>query len=122
VVAGQRKADPDWAPDQGDIIYLDFDPQSGHEQAGRRPALVLSPRAYNDKASLALCCPLTTRIKGWPFEVNTETELAGAKGVVLADQVKALDWRARNGELAARAPKRVIAEVLAKLKVLLPGI
>lgn len=122
MVAGQRKADPDWAPDQGDLIYLDFDPQSGHEQAGRRPALVLSPRAYNGKASLALCCPLTTRIKGWPFEVDTDTELAGARGVVLADQIKALDWRARNGELAARAPKRVVAEVLAKLKVLLPGI
>ncbi|RPH35117.1 MAG: endoribonuclease MazF [Chloroflexi bacterium] len=122
MVAGRRQPDPDWSPDQGDIIYLDFDPQSGHEQAGRRPALVLSPRAYNSTASLALCCPLTTRVKGWPFEVDAETELAGAKGVVLADQVKALDWRARNADLAARAPKKVVAEVLAKLKVLLPGI
>jgi mRNA interferase MazF len=69
-----------------------------------------------------LCCTLTTRITGWPFEVDTETDLAGAKGVVLADQIKALDWRARNGELAARAPKKVVAEVLARLKVLLPGI
>jgi mRNA interferase MazF len=109
-------------PHQGDILYLDFDPQSGHEQAGRWPALVLSPRAYNSKASLALCCPLTTRVKGWPFEVATQTELAGAKGVMLADQLKALDWRAGNGELAARAPRKVVAEVLAKLKVLLPGI
>lgn len=122
MVAGRREPNPGWAPDQGDIIYLDFDPQSGHEQAGRRPALVLSPRAYNDKASLALCCPLTTRVKGWPFEVNAETELAGAKGVVLSDQIKALDWRARNGELTARAAKKVVAEVLARLKVLLPGI
>lgn len=122
VAAGRRQADPEWSPDQGDIIYLDFDPQSGHEQAGRRPALVLSPRAYNSAASLALCCPLTTRVKGWPFEVDAQTDLAGAKGVVLADQVKALDWRARNADLAAHAPKKVVAEVLAKLKVLLPGI
>ncbi len=121
-MAGRRPADPDWSPDQGDIVYLDFDPQSGHEQAGRRPALVLSPRAYNATANLALCCPLTTRVKGWPFEVDAETDLAGAKGVVLADQIKALDWRSRNADLAARAPKKVVAEVLAKLKVLLPGI
>jgi mRNA interferase MazF len=121
-MVSRRQADPEWWPDQGDIIYLDFDPQSGHEQAGRRPALVLSPRAYNSTASLALCCPLTTKIKGWPFEVDTETDLAGAKGVVLADQIKALDWRARNGELAARASKKVVADVLARLKVLLPGI
>ena len=121
-MVSRRQADPEWSPDQGDIIYLDFDPQSGHEQAGRRPALVLSPRAYNSTASLALCCPLTTKIKGWPFEVDTETDLAGAKGVVLADQIKALDWRARNGELAAPASKKVVADVLARLKVLLPGI
>ena len=121
-MVSRRQPDPEWSPDQGDIIYLDFDPQSGHEQAGRRPALVLSPRAYNSTASLALCCPLTTRIKGWPFEVDTETDLAGAKGVVLADQIKALDWRARNGALAARAAKKVVADVLARLKVLLPGI
>jgi mRNA interferase MazF len=117
-----RRPRAGWSPEQGDIVYLDFDPQSGHEQAGRRPALVLSPRAYNDAAGLALCCPLTTRVKGWPFEVDSATELAGAKGVVLVDQVKALDWRARNGELAARAPRKVVQEVLAKLKVLLPGI
>ncbi len=122
MVSGRRQPDPDWSPDQGDIIFLDFDPQSGHEQAGRRPALVLSPRAYNSTASLALCCPLTTRIKGWPFEVETGTDLAGMKGVVLADQIKALDWRVCNGQFAARASKKVVAEVLAKLKVLLPGI
>ena len=121
-MVSRRQADPEWSPDQGDIIYLDFDPQSGHEQAGRRPALVLSPRVYNSTASLALCCLLTTKIKAWPFEVETETDLAGAKGVVLADQIKALDWRARKGELAARASKKVVAEVLARLKVLLPGI
>lgn len=121
-MVSRRQTDPEWSPDQGDIIYLDFDTQSGHEQAGRRPALVLSPRPYNSTASLALCCPLTTRITGWPFEVDAETELAGAKGVVLADQVKALDWRARNADFAASAPKKVVTEVLAKLKVLLPGI
>ena len=121
-MVSRRQVDPEWSPDQGDIIYLDFDPQSGHERAGRRPALVLSPRAYNSTASLTLCCPLTTKIKGWPFEVDTETDLAGARGVVLADQIKALDWRARNGELAARASKKVVADVLARLKVLLPGI
>lgn len=121
-MVSRRQTDPAWSPDQGDIIYLDPDPQSGHERAGRRPALVLSPRAYNSKASLALCCPLTTKIKGWPFEVDAEIELAGVKGVVLADQVKALDWRARDGELVARVPRKVVAEVLARLKVLLPGI
>ena len=85
-----------YVPDAGDIVWIDFDPQAGREQAGHRPALVLSPAAYNDKTSLMLCCPMTTRVKGYPFEVT----IAGSKdGVVLADQVKSLDWRKRNARL-----------------------
>src|SRR3954469_18543962 len=80
-------------PDRGDIIWLDFDPQTGHEQAGRRPAVVLSPAAYNGRIGLVICCPVTTRIKGYPFEVP----LSGSPPcVVLADQVKSLDWRTRG--------------------------
>ena len=89
-----------YVPDAGDIVWIDFDPQAGREQAGHRPALVLSPAAYNDKTSLMLCCPMTTRVKGYPFEVT----IAGSKdGVVLADQVKSLDWRRRNARLKGRA-------------------
>jgi mRNA interferase MazF len=97
-------------------LYTNF------EEGGCLTYIGREGRAYNSTASLALCCPLTTKIKGWPFEVDTETDLAGAKGVVLADQIKALDWRARNGELAARMPRKIVAEVLARLKALLPGI
>ena len=85
-----------YVPDEGDIVWLDFDPQSGHEQAGHRPAVVLSPALYNGKTGLMLCCPITTQIKGFPFEVA----IAGTPAnVVLADQVKSLDWRARNAQL-----------------------
>lgn len=107
------------APDQGDVVWLDHDPQAGHEQAGRRPALVLSPKAYNVAAGLALCCPVTSQVKGYPFEV----ELVGIKhltGVVLADQLRSLDWQARNAERAGRAADDVMADVMAKLRVLLP--
>jgi mRNA interferase MazF len=79
-----------YVPEAGDIVWLHFDPQAGHEQAGHRPAVVISPSAYNGKTGLMLCCPMTTRIKGYPFEV----ELSGARtSVVLADQIKSLDWR-----------------------------
>lgn len=106
------------APDQGDVVWLDHDPQAGHEQAGRRPALVLSPKAYNAATGLMLCCPVTTRVKGYPFEV----ELIGVKGVtgvVLSDQLRSLDWEARGADRAGRVADDVVADVLAKLKVLL---
>lgn len=97
---------------------MSFDPQVGHEQAGRRPALVLSPAAYNGRVGLALCCPVTNRVKGLPFEVALPTGLA-VTGVVLSDHVKNLDWRGRNAALICHAPQRVVDEVLAKLATLL---
>ncbi len=105
-------------PDTGDVVWLPFTPQAGHEQAGRRPALVLSPRSYNEKTSLALFCPITSRVKGYPFEVSLPN--AGPiTGVILADQIKSLDWRARRIRFASQVPSRVLDEVLAKLAVLL---
>lgn len=106
------------APDQGDIVWLDHDPQAGHEQAGRRPALVLSPKAYNAATGLMLCCPVTSQVKSYPFEVEL-IGVKGLKGVVLSDQVRSLDWEARSAEKAGRAADDVVADVLAKVKVLL---
>jgi mRNA interferase MazF len=101
--------------DAGDIVWLEFDPQAGHEQAGRRPALVLSPAAYNGKTGLMVCCPLTTRVKGYPFEVA----IAGTPAsVVLADQVKSLDWRARRATRKGRVTASELEEVRGKLLVL----
>jgi mRNA interferase MazF len=105
------------APDRGDLVWLDFDPQAGHEQRGRRPAFVVSPRAYNGAAGLALCCPITSRVKGYPFEVALPSG-GPIAGVILADQIKCLDWKARKLKRAGRAPNPVTAEVLGKLATL----
>ncbi|MBI4578719.1 MAG: endoribonuclease MazF [Planctomycetes bacterium] len=107
-----------YVPDRGDLVFLDFTPQAGHEQAGRRPALVLSPRAYNGKTGLCLACPVTNQVKGYPFEVPLP---AGCMitGVVLSDDVKSFDWRARRAELKTRAPAYVTGEVVTKLATLL---
>jgi mRNA interferase MazF len=105
-----------WAPDTGDIVWLQFDPQAGHEQAGHRPALVLSPRRYNDKRGMMLCCPMTSRIKGYPFEVVVSESPPSA---VLADQIKSLDWRARHAEKKGAVSAAVLAEVRAKVRALL---
>src|SRR5438067_12478949 len=105
-------------PDRGDIVWLDFDPQAGHEQAGRRPALVLSPATYNARTGLALCCPITTRAKGYPFEVALPGGLP-VTGVILADQVNCMDWRARRANYAGRLPTAELAQVLTKLYTLL---
>ncbi|NDZ17040.1 toxin MazF [Variovorax sp. WS11] len=100
-----------YVPEAGDIVWLHFDPQAGHEQAGHRPALVLSPSAYNAKTGLMLCCPLTTQVKGYPFEV----EIAGARtGAALADQVKSLDWVVRKASRKGKASAAELAEVRAK--------
>lgn len=107
-----------YVPDRGDAVWLHFDPQSGHEQRGRRPALVLSPASYNGKVGLAILCPVTSAAKGYPFEVALP-EGSGVEGVVLADQVKNLDWRARKAELIGRMPDDVTEEVLEKLGALL---
>jgi mRNA interferase MazF len=100
----------------GDIVWLNFTPQAGREQAGHRPALVLSPANYNDKTSLLVCCPLTTQIKNYPFEV-----LIGGSppSVVLADQVKSLDWRSRNARRKGRVTAEQLAEVRAKIRALI---
>jgi mRNA interferase MazF len=110
--------DQSQAPDRGDLIWVSLDPHAGHEQAGRRPALVLSPVEYNSRVGLALVCPVTSRAKGYPFEVALPSDLA-VTGVILSDQIKSLDWRARRAEIACRAPKSVIDEVLGKLSTLL---
>lgn len=105
-------------PDRGDLVWLDFVPQTGREQAGRRPALVLSPRAYNERTGLAILCPVTSKVKGYPFEVALPAGL-GVGGVVLSDHVKNLDWGARKAARIGRAPAVVVMDVLGKIKRLL---
>jgi mRNA interferase MazF len=109
-----------YVPERGDVVWITFNPQAGHEQAGRRPAVVVSPRSYNGKVGLGLFCPITSQVKGYPFEVAIPAGLP-VKGVVLADQVKSLDWRAREVEFAGRLPVSASAEVVGKLAVLLEG-
>ncbi len=105
-----------YVPERGDVVWLSFDPQAGHEQAGHRPALVLSPKAYNGKTGLMLCCPLTTKIKGYPFEVLLSGPTPSA---ALADQVKSLDWRVRKAKRKGVATPAEVGVVLAKARVLL---
>lgn len=105
-------------PDRGDLIWIVFNPQAGHEQAGRRPAVVLSPASYNGKIGLALLCPITSRRKGYPFEVLLPAGLP-VTGVILADQIKSLNWRARQAEVIGQLPLAQLQEVLQKLSALL---
>ena len=105
-----------YVPERGDIVWLDFDPQAGHEQSGRRPAFVLSPAAYNGKTSLMICCPLTTQIKNYPFEVFIGGTPPNA---VLADQVKSIDWRSRDAKPKGRVSPEQLAEVRAKIHALI---
>lgn len=105
-------------PDRGDAVWITLNPQAGHEQAGRRPALVLSPAPYNRRVGLALLCPITNRVKGYPFEVPLSSDLP-LTGVILADQVKSLDWRARHAEIIFRVREEIVVEVLGKLSTLL---
>lgn len=107
-----------YVPDRGDIVWLQFNPQAGHEQAGHRPALVLSPASYNRASGLMLCCPMTSQQKGYPFEVVMIDE-TDSKSVVLADQVKSLDWKVRKAIKKGTAPLDVVAETLSKLQALL---
>ncbi len=109
---------PRYVPRRGDIVWLSFEPQAGHEQKGRRPALVLSPTEYNGKVGLALFCPITSQIKGYPFEVQIPAGLA-VSGVVLSDQLMSLDWLARRAEFAVQLPTARLVEVLEKLGALL---
>jgi len=107
-----------YVPERGDLLWLTFYPQAGHEQAGRRPALVLSPSAYNRRANLALVCPITSAAKGYPFEVALPSGLPLA-GVVLADHLKSADWGARRAEFVIKVSADLLAEVTAKLRPLL---
>ncbi len=107
-----------YVPERGDAVWISLDPQVGHEQAGRRPALVLSPAAYNGRVGLALLCPITSRAKGYPFEVPLP-EGSPVAGVVGADQVKSLDWRSRKAARIGAVPDEVVAEVVRRLKTLL---
>ena len=109
---------PAYIPDRGDMVWLEFTPQTGSEQAGRRPALVISPKSYNGKVGLALFCPVTARVKGYPFEVLLP-EGGGVAGVVLADQLKSLDWRARKAKLIEHVSPDVLTMVTARLLPLL---
>ena len=107
-----------YIPQCGDVAWITLNPQAGHEQAGRRPAVVLSPRGYNDKTGLAILCPITNQIKGYPFEVLLPAGLP-VVGAILSDQVKSLDWGSRNAELICTLPDETVAEVLQKLGTLL---
>ena len=107
-----------YVPQRGDVVWITLNPQSGHEQAGRRPAVVLSPGIYNEKVELVMLCPITNQIKGYPFEVIIPDGLP-VSGVILADQIKSLDWRVRDAEWICTLPPRVVVEVLQKLGTLL---
>ena len=110
-----------YIPERGDAVWIDLDPQAGHEQAGRRPALVLSPSAYNGRVGLALFCPITNQAKGYPFEVPI-ADGCPVTGVVGADQVKSLDWRARRATLIGKLPADIATQVLQRLQALLAEI
>lgn len=108
---------PSYVPERGDLVWLVFDPQAGHEQAGRRPALVVSPKPYNAVTNLALFCPITSRVKGYPFEVVLPAKSL-VIGAVLCDQIKSLDWKARKAKLITKTTPDIIAEVLGKIGTL----
>ena len=106
-----------YVPERGDIVWLHFTPQAGHEQAGHRPALVISPRSYNRRVGLALFCPVTSQVKGYPFEVELPPGLE-AKGAILSDQVKSLDWRVRKAKRVCTVPDEVLEETIARVLAL----
>jgi mRNA interferase MazF len=106
-----------YVPEVGDVVWLEFDPQAGHEQAGHRPALVISPASYNGKTGWMVCCPMSTKIKGHPFEVVTQID--GMDSAVLSDQVKSLDWKVRKAKKKAVVTQDVLLHVRAKMKALL---
>ena len=109
---------PPYCPQRGDVVWLSFDPHAGHEQAGRRPALALSPREYNHKVGLALLCSITSQVKGYPFEVRLPLDLP-VSGVILSDQIKNLDWKSRRASFCCKLPNATLREVTAKLLILI---
>ena len=107
-----------YIPARGDILWLQFSPQIGHEQAGRRPAICLSPKEYNEKTGLGIFCPITSKQKGYPFEVPLPDNFS-IKGVILADQIRNLDWKKRNASFIIKAPQEIVEKVLLKIEILL---
>ena len=112
------KKPSNYIPERGDVVWLNFFPQRGREQSGQRPALILSPKEYNGKTSLALCCPITRQIKGYPFE-SVIPDSCKTEGAVLSDHIKSLDWAARKAQFVEIAPQTLLTDVLAKLSCLL---
>jgi mRNA interferase MazF len=108
----------EYVPERGHIVWLRFNPQAGHEQSGDRPAVVISPRQYNRRVGLALVCPVTSKVKGYPFEVVLPHGLR-AQGAILSDQIKSLDWRARKARYACSLPDSVLEEAVAKILALI---
>ncbi len=106
-----------YVPARGDLIWLQFNPQAGHEQAGHRPAVVISPSSYNRRVGLALCCPVTSQVKGYPFEVLLPQGL-GVEGAILSDQIKSLDWRVRKARRIGNLPAEVLGETVGKILAL----
>ncbi|HXB55554.1 MAG TPA: endoribonuclease MazF [Vicinamibacteria bacterium] len=106
-----------YVPERGEIVWLEFNPQAGHEQAGRRPALVVSPGSYNRRVGLALFCPVTSQVKGYPFEVALPPGLE-VQGAILSDQVKSLDWRVRRARQICRVPRSVLDETMGRILAL----
>jgi len=107
----------EYIPERGDIVWINFDPQSGHEQKGKRPAIVLSPKEYNKKVGLGLFCPITSKIKKYPFEVEISSKKIN--GVVLSDQIKSFDWRTREIEFISKVTSDKIKEIINKFSVLI---
>jgi len=107
-----------YIPSRGDIVWLTFNPKVGHEQSGRRPAIVISPRIYNEKSGLSLFCPITSKINGYPFEVQLPKPCP-IQGVILSDQLKSLDWKVRNAEFVCETPQEIQKDLFNKLKTLI---
>lgn len=110
--------DTNYIPNKGDIVWLNFTPQSGHEQKGRRPAITLSTYEYNSKTYLGLFCPITSKVKNYPFEISLEDTLE-IQGVILSDQIKSLDWKVREAEFICKASSSILNNVLSKVNLLL---
>ncbi len=109
---------PSYIPKRGDLVWINFNPRSGHEQAGRRPALILSPSSYNSKVGLSILCPITSKIKGYPFEVSLPQKIS-VSGVILSDQVKSMDWKSRDIEFICKLDNQSVDEVIQRLHTLL---
>ena len=105
-----------YIPDRGDIVWLEFDPQKGYEQKGRRPGIILSKKEYNQKSNLAIICPITSKIKGYPFEVGINNII---KGVVLSDQIRSIDWKSRNAAFIEKTSEEILKEILENIDLLL---